>query len=342
MDDHRHVFFEIDHKMSTLNLKLSTGPVLTYHKHDDPGQDVTDRAHEFLNELLEADEDVTLNDYLALLGTSPLLQAVYARDFAESIFQEVQKGPLEQSAADPLEYLELYFQWCLDSATQSYSGLSRMHLHGIGTVLQEDREGYKAGQRIGWGLTGLQLRELLSIPVRVNHEVSVIESDPDAHAEGEEIHKVHLDAATLSQVLHGLLWELSFHGTPAQAQAFWQEIKNDHEDLKADNDGVSHVTTESIFKDLGIPVPAGIALIFETIGGQDPWRLGYWLKKIPDQYLASEAIAIEFQGEVVVKPEYRKLTGYAFRRAFRLADEAALSMRVTGGETFLPLSLSRC
>ena len=337
LGEHQHVLFEIDYKMSTFNLRLSTGPTLTYHRHENPVQDVTDRAHEFLNELLEADEGVTLNDYLALLGTSPLLQAVYARDFAESIFQEAQKDPLEQPTEDPFEYLELYFQWSFDSAIQSYSGLRRMHLHGIGTVLQEDRDGYKAGHRIAWGLTGLPLRELLSIPVRVNHEVSVIESAPDAHAEGEEIHKVHLDAATLGQVLHGLLWELSFHGTPAQAQAFWEEIKNDHEDLTAGNDGVSHITTESIFKDLGIPVPAGIALMFESIGGQDPWQLGYWLKKIADQDLASEAIATEFQGAVVVKPEYQTLTGYAFRRTFRLADEAARSMPTKREDPAMPV-----
>lgn len=318
--EHYHVLFEIDHKMSTFNLRLSTGPALTYHRHGDPVQDVTGRAHEFLNELLDAGEDVTLYDYLALLGISPLLQAVYTRDFAESIFQEVQKGPLEQPAEDPLEYLELYFQWRLDSSTRAYSGLSRMQLHGIGTVLQEDRDGYKSGQRIAWGLTGLPLRELLSIPVRVNHEVSVIESDADAHAEGKEIQKIHLDAVTLGQVLHGLLWELSFHGSPVQAQAFWEEIKNGQENFKADQESAITATSECIFKDLGLPVPAGVALIFETIGGQDPWGLGYWLKKIPDQDLASEAIALAFQGEVVVKPEYRKLTGYAFRRAFRLAD----------------------
>lgn len=151
------------------------------------------------------------------------------------------------------------------------------------------------------------------------------------------MHKVYLDAATLGQVLHGLLWELSFHGSPAQTQAFLEEIKNDLESFTAGQESAIHAASESLFKDFGLPPSAGIALIFETIGGQDPWRLEYWLKKIPDQDLASEAIALEFQGEVVVKPEYRKLTGYVFRKAFRLADETAVSMPATGGGTVLPV-----
>lgn len=312
--------------MSTFNLKLSTGPVLTYHRPGEPVEEVTDRAYEFLNAPFQADEGVTLNDYLALLGTSPLLQAVYSRDFAESIFLEAQKGPLAQDPEDAIEYLELYFHWHLDSLTKTYSRFHRMHLHGIGVVLQKDREEYncKAGERITWGVSATPLRELLSIPVRINHEVLVLEADPDAYAEGQEIQRVRIDTTTLGQALHGLLWELSFHGTPAQAQEKWAEIHNDLEDYKAGKGGVCEVTTGSIFEELGLPVPAGIALMFETIGAQNPWQLECWLREIPDQDLALDAIARKFQGEVVVKREYRELMGYAFRRMFRLADEAAV------------------
>jgi hypothetical protein len=306
-------------------IKLSHGPILTYVDSDGDTHDVTKRAHEFLSESMETDGDVTLGDYLALLGTSPILQAVYRRDFAESIFEEAQKGPLVQKDEDHIEYLELYCHWYFDSSTKTYSDLNRLSLHGIGAVLTEDQEGYKAGQRIAWGITGCPVRELLPVPVRVSLEVPVLESDPDAHATGKEIQRVHIDAVTFGQVLHGLLWELSFYGSPSEAKATWDEIKEDLEDAKAGRDCASHVTTGSIFKDLGLPIPAGIAVMFDTIGKQDPWNLEFWLREIPDEENAAESLDAEYEGEVVVRPEYRTLTGYQFRRTFRLAEDAAMA-----------------
>lgn len=91
----------------------------------------------------------------------------------------------------------------------------------MGPVLQEDHaeEHKRKGERIEWGVSLTPLRELLVLPVRVNHGVRITEDDQAAQVWMQEIGRAQVEDVTLGQVLEGLLWELSFHGGPAEQEA---------------------------------------------------------------------------------------------------------------------------
>ena len=102
---------------------------------------VTDRAHEFLFEAITLHPQVTLADVFALMEASPLLKRIYRPSFVGELCAEASKGLAhaeQQPAHDRIEHLELYAQWGLDTHTQTYSGTTRLRLHGVGPVLQED------------------------------------------------------------------------------------------------------------------------------------------------------------------------------------------------------------
>jgi len=91
----------------------------------------------------------------------------------------------------------------------------------VGPVLQEDHaeEHKRKGERIEWGVSLTPLHELLVLPVRVNHGVRITKDDLAAQAWMQEIGRAQVEDMTLGQVLEGLLWELSFHGGPAEQEA---------------------------------------------------------------------------------------------------------------------------
>ena len=226
------------------DLILHAGPTLvartweTDGKHEDGRWrevDVTDCAHERLFEFVTMDSAVTVGDIFRLLDASPLLQRVFRRDFAEELCAEARKWPVtaanttSDSAADErIEYLELYQQWSFDTATCVYGSTQRLQLHGIGIELQEDsaEHGRKKGERIHWSISLTPLRELLPLPLLVNPEVQITEDDLNAKAYGDEITRARHPDVTLGQVVHGVLWELSFHGAPEMQSDVMEELKS--------------------------------------------------------------------------------------------------------------------
>ncbi len=180
-------------------------------------ENVTAQAHEWLGEPVSVDERVTLADLLGLLACSPLLQEVYRRSYAQEISAEACRGSAPVTREDPddgIEDLELCQHWSLDTTTRTYEPLHRLTLHGIGVVLQHDRPelGCSAGQRVQWAVKASPLRSLLALPLRVSPVVVVSEAGDKGN--GRDIDEALHPHVTLGQVLHSVLWELSFFGTP--------------------------------------------------------------------------------------------------------------------------------
>ncbi len=187
--------------------------------------DVTDRAHEFLFELITLHAGTTLADIFRLLDASPLLRMIYRRDLADELCALAREGPTAttdsgRAAHEGIEYLEIYQQWGLDTSKDEYSGMQHLELHGVGHELADDlpEQHRKKGERIEWSVSLTPLRELLSLPVKVSAEVRITEEDDAAKAWMREIRRARNTDVTLGQVIQGLLWELSFHGGPQEQQ----------------------------------------------------------------------------------------------------------------------------
>lgn len=283
--------------------------------------DVTRRAHEFLFEFITIHVGTTLSDVFRLMEVSPLLQQLYRQDFAEELCAEARKGavaagPQDPASIDSIEFLELYQHWGLDSSTNEYSGTQRLNLHGIGPELSHDapREGRKKGERIEWSVSLTPLRELLPLPIRVNSEVRITEDDANAKAYMHEIRRGRHPDITLGQVIHGLLWELSFHGGPQEQQDVSKGLKRQLEEINAG--AAELVSGDDIFDPLDHP---GCDAMFDDLGGHSPHEIATAIRDIDDAENAAAWIDKTFGGEVVVKAKFRDRTGHEFRKAFRAA-----------------------
>jgi len=314
------------------DLTLRPGPALIARRWETDGQhedgwwhesDLTDCAHERLFDFVLLDEAVTVGDIFRLLDANPLLQQVFRRDFAEDLCAEARKGPVaaaqpdrDSSVDERMEYLELYQQWSLDTGTQVYGPTQRLHLHGVGFELQQDcpEHGRKRGERVQWSVSLTPLRELLSLPLRVNPEVAVMEDDLNTKAYGNVIGRVRHPDVTLGQVIQGLLWELSFHGGPESQQAVAQELKGLM--AQVDSGTAALVCADDLFEEQDRP---GCDALFNDLGGRSAREISSALRRIEDDENAAAWLEREFEGAVTVKAQFRDRTGREFRKAFRAA-----------------------
>lgn len=309
-----------------MTLKFAHGPRLTYKSYPmKKKMDVTACGHEFLFEDVELDEDVTLADIFGLLEASPLLLAVYRRDFAQELLVEAQKRPLKPKKckeSERLEFLELYSHWHQDTSNDSISGNNRLLFHSVGPVLKKaSREyGVKAGERVKFSLSFAPIRELLPLPVRINLQTPVYESDPDAFLCDKELHVIRQEGVTLGQVIYSILWELSFHGAPAQSAKFAESLMKQVDELKAGT-----LKTEPVgdmFEGFDKP---GVDAMFATISDHTPRDISWALRSIKDDGDVPDALREQFGDSVVVKNKYKILKGREFRKAFRLAKKGKSS-----------------
>lgn len=286
-------------------------------------EDVTSRAVEFLFEPVRLAPGVRLADIFRLLDACPLLLQVFRRDFAAELVAEARKGALPQSAnADPpavagIEWLELYWSWTLDTSTSTLGNTHRLDLHGIGKALQVDAPEYGAqvGDRINWSVSLTPVRELLDLPVRIREELAILEDDVDSSSYGEPVQRANLRTVTLGQAIHGVLYELSFHGRPQQQQEFLDEL------LRRKRE-VDEGTTELIPADEVFPAEmhaASIDAMFVSLGGVSPRDVVRSMRLMEDDQAAGEWFDDEFGGAVVVRDQFRARPGREFRKLFRAA-----------------------
>lgn len=284
--------------------------------------DVTQRAHEFLFETVTLAKGVTLADIFGLLETDPVLTKVLRQDFSQELLEHARKGvsPTFVAGYDPqgIEYLELYQVWHFNSGTRTYQPTHQLSFHGIGYELKEDRDmgGYveKAGTRTQWGISLTDVRDLLALPLRLRPEVRVFEDDFDARAYGQELEAFHVEGVNLGQVLHGVLWELSFHGAPAAQEEVRDDLQERVEEVRAGT--AETVSGSDIFDEMDRP---GIELLFDSIGEHSVADVRWELRKLEDDEPVQAALAQALSDAVRVKPDYAQLPARAFRKLFRTA-----------------------
>ncbi len=284
-------------------------------------EDVTAGAHEWLFTPVALDLDVTLGDVFQLLEACPILTLVYAREFAVELCEEARMGAADPKPRDPtspegIEYLELYQQWSLDTSTSVYSATQRLQLHGVGFELKADAPDHrrKKGERIRWSVSLTPLRDLLALPLRVNDELCILEDDIDAKAFGNAVIHGRQAHVTLGQVIHGLLWELSFHGSPQARADVRSALGEQLEEIEA---GFAEpVSRDEVFEADDKP---GFDAVLEDLGGVAERDISQAMRQIADHANAASWLDKAFEGRLVVKTQYRALTGREFRKVFRAA-----------------------
>ncbi|CAN5360488.1 hypothetical protein BH10PSE16_BH10PSE16_26370 [soil metagenome] len=320
-------------------LKLFPGPLLERHKWvcdqgSDTGQwtwqDVTEQAHEFLYRDVEVAPDVTLADIFALVGSNPVLHAVYRQEFVDELCAEAAKGPAAPTDQpwERLEYLELYQVWTLDSATQEFEGAGRFHFHGVGVVQEADivEDGHvmhKKNERIEWGVSLTPVRQLLHLPVRVRAQALVCEEDMDSCNYGKTIQKVINRQITLGRFIQATLWELSFHGGPGDSAAVREDLLEQVAEVKT---GITESRAhDDIFESLGFPSRSSVYdQFFDGWSSASAHELDQALRGLADAQPVQQGLTEAFEDRVKVKPEFAALAAREFRKLVRLRLSKAL------------------
>lgn len=317
-----------------MKLKLSSGPKLTrrdweYDESRDEGayvdHEVTEDASRYLFDTVALDPGITLRDIFLLLDIDPLLQEVFAHDWAKELLAEMMgenAGDVPSIEYDPngIEYLELYQIWSQDSFSGELQPIHRIDFHGVGFVLREDvvRDGrvdYRAGDRIKWGVSFTSPLEMLHLPVRLNPEVILCEDNADSVNHGKEIGRMLNPGVTLGQVIHGVMWELSFLGSPASRNEESAKLKSLAGEVHS-GEGITHRST-----DLFSGYKATLVLCFNDTAECGPDDLFDALQVIGDHDNAEAVLKEKLRANIRLKPEFSGMTGMELRGYLRVISD---------------------
>lgn len=197
--------------------------------------DVTDSAAAYMMEPVRFGSEIYVRDIFSLLDRNPVLVEMFRRAYAAEYLQEFKKRKAIPYTGeyDPLgiEYLELFYDWKEERDTGALTGTHRLWLHGVGYELRDDvmQEGWgphKKGTRIQWAVKFSPLGHLLNFPLRVNAEVSVEDSQNVNHT----LHHFRIPTPMLGQIIHAVLWELSWAGNPQETDEFVEMIHDAADD----------------------------------------------------------------------------------------------------------------
>lgn len=318
-------------------LKLSAGPCLqALHQADEAAPTwvpVTGFAHRYLFEDVTLEGVVTLQDIFGLLAADPVLVDIYRREAAAELLAHAQKGALQSAATyhpDSLEYLELYQGIEFDTDSRVVEQLSRLDFHGMGFELQEDypQDGFvqPKGSRIQWSISLTDVRNLLHLPVRVRTEVPVYEGDLAAKAYGKEIFSFKREGITLGQLLHGILWELSFYGVPEDQAEFAEELQRRSDDVseqlakEAAGEPSTLVSLDDFFEEFE---RRDMQAVFEATGDLKATTITRALRELEDDEPVVEGLARvlgDAVNQLVFRPETQGLNARAFRKAIQTRE----------------------
>jgi len=316
-------------------LKLSPGPLLerlewwddsTSESARSKRANVTDRAGEFLFYPIEVDTSVTLADLFALISTNPVLLIVFRQDFARELCDEAAKGALPDVGEphERLEYLELRQKWRLHSHNKSFESVADYDLGGVGGTQIEDLHEYGAlmcrkGERVTYSVSLSPLRRLLALPIRVSYKVEFTEADTDSCRYSRPVKDTvtyTYSGITLGQLIHSVLDELSFHGTPEDAEVVLNGLKRQLADI-AENPGQG-IPHEDVMESLGF---APRTVVFDRVFSR--WtevgavELDSALHDIEDAQSAQIGLGERFGDRVTLSKEFSALNARELRQAIK-------------------------
>lgn len=281
-------------------------------------------AAAWLFQPLRLEAGVTLGDLLALFDACPALLPIYARERAADWCAQARRGALPGGRPAGVSFLELRRSWFFDSHTRTYSDVHRLALYGVSAPVP----GTHGAGGTRWGLSGVSLRALLEVPVRMAEDINVFESDRHALRNNDLLRTVRCVETRLGDVLHAVLQGLACiddEGTPARCDA----ARGGAEPEAALEDaGWSAATTvddllKRVFgREFEHAVVQACAAMFASLGPHSPRAVWRAAQRVPDRRNAARWLRAELGEAVVVHEPFAGFNGRRFREAFRAIEDA--------------------
>ncbi len=308
------------------DLVLHPGPRLVRTAYPDRSppqkEDVTDHAVEFLFDRLELGPDVRLRDLFGLFERCPALLPVYRRFHAQELCAEVALGPVPDDEKSDLLYLELRQSWEYNSHTRTYAELRRFLMLGVSHPPQEDENVRpEADGLLRYSMVGTGVRSILDLPVRLDTNVRVFESDPYSCRSRGQINLVHSSDLSLGDLLQAMLWDMTWFGMPDDTEEVIEEMAELHDTPEAWSPGMTADEFSEHF--FGDRHRRSCQVLFESIGPFSAAAIDKALDKIPDSLNARQWLNKTLGKQVKLRPAYRRLNGRELRQAFREVQNQA-------------------
>lgn len=305
-------------------LRLGGGPTLTlYTDWETEPVDVTDRAHQYLWELVSVQSSLKVGDIFRLLRACPPLIDIFARWHAKEFLEHAEKGGEAWSDDVPhnqrIEYLELSSEWFADRKKGRIEHSHKMNLSGMSPIQEADNLelGVSAGNRINFDVSGAILN-CLDLPLRVDHGIGFYPR-MSSDKKSSKFPKIVRESVTLGDILEGFLYDLSWFGGPGDEQEVveaMQEMQSDEENWTrySIEDFKTHL--KELAKKATYPQDVSCKTIFKKRGGVGPNVLAQAIWQLDDEINSQTSLDAKFKGKVRLKKKYREFDGRSLRMAF--------------------------
>lgn len=208
-------------------------------------KDITDNAISHLFDDCDLEEGVTLRDIFLVMNKELKLFDAVLRNWCEEIVTEGLTKPAKvvgQYGPDEIEYLELSKCIHYDKTEKQCNSSSRPDFGGVGYELKEDKlhswgeVEWPKGHRIPWGISFSAANDLIDLPVKLDKRLKVYNDDHTSSPKeyGQELASYDGVSYTLGEILHGIIWELSFHGGPVEREKAGDELRKTADEVMKD------------------------------------------------------------------------------------------------------------
>lgn len=216
----------------------------TYWEYDEATQkgeyktcNVTDKATSLMFRPVSFHKDLKLKDVLLLLKKDILFYSLYLNNWVEEFVNEgLNKSPSQ--TFDDVEYLELYwdvnYEEDENTKEKTIDGYIFPSLHMMSKKLTEDKHDefgnlmYQANQRINYSVSFLPVNDLADISIRLEKKFLI------ANNTNFEEKTLKFDNCyySLGHVLYGIIWELSWYGSPNDRDAQKEKLSKEAGEIK--------------------------------------------------------------------------------------------------------------
>jgi len=223
-----------------MQLTINKGGILNkteweYDEKTDSGDYVVTEVEEpigVLGEECDLGEGVTLRDVFILLNKDVNLYSLILRNWTKEIVTEGLSGKTHQGDDLNIDYIELYWhiEKIIDKEDGNHlCGASFPALHGYGDWDEKTKGGIS--------LVGLPAYSIIDLPLRIAKKTSVHTTDLD---DINNRHNGPFDLGeltpTLFSLLYGVVWELSFFGSPEDRDKKSKELSDISNKVKIEMD----------------------------------------------------------------------------------------------------------
>lgn len=185
-------------------------------------KEISNLSAHHLHELRCSLEDgITLREIFAFLNKDTDFWDIFIGNWCSDFIREGLKEELP--GCEDLHFLELYWNFSVEKLDEdSKPDLNfgyRMDFHAVGNESEYGGNSYS--------VSFIPTNELAKVPVKINTKVNLITVDPSYKT--TETHLGEQDP-TLFQIIYGIIWELSFSGSPASRDDKKKELMSSYEE----------------------------------------------------------------------------------------------------------------